>query len=108
VIFALANAGLLGLALWQAPRLRLPALGFVGAISYSWYLYHGGIGFPLMIGLESHWAMSPLLSTAIAFGVTFLVAWLSYRVIEQPGIHLGRIVEQRVVNAKSRTTLKES
>jgi peptidoglycan/LPS O-acetylase OafA/YrhL len=97
-IFGLVNAALFGVALKHAPRLQLPTLGFVGAISYSWYLYHGGIGYPLMAGLEaSRWLMSPLLSTIIAVAVTLLAAWLSYRLIEQPGISLGRWLEKRVL-----------
>jgi peptidoglycan/LPS O-acetylase OafA/YrhL len=77
-------------------------LGFVGAISYSWYLYHGGIGYPLMAKLDG--LMPPLVSTVIAAVVTFLVAWLSYRLIEQPGISLGRMLEKRALNKNSRVT----
>jgi peptidoglycan/LPS O-acetylase OafA/YrhL len=101
-LFVLINAALLGLALKHAPRLRLPVLGFVGAISYSWYLYHGGIGYPLMAKLDG--LMPPLVSTVIAAVVTFLVAWLSYRLIEQPGISLGRMLEKRALNKNSRVT----
>jgi peptidoglycan/LPS O-acetylase OafA/YrhL len=99
-VFGLIDAGLLGLALKRGRR--LPALGFVGAISYSWYLYHGGIGYPLMAGLEAHWPLSPLVSSVIAAAVTFFVAWLSYRWIEQPGIWFGRRLEKRALNRNLR------
>jgi len=102
-IFGLISAVLLSLALKRGPR--LPALGFVGAVSYSWYLYHSGVGYPLMAGLEaSRWLVSPLVSSIIAAIFTFGVACLSYRLIEQPLISLGRTLEKRVQNANLRAT----
>jgi peptidoglycan/LPS O-acetylase OafA/YrhL len=99
VVFGLINAGLMALALRHGPRLKLPMLSFIGAVSYSWYLYHGGIGYPLMAALEaSRWAIAPLMSACIGVVVTLLVAWLSYRLIEKPGISLGRMLEKRSTN----------
>ncbi len=107
-IFGLVDALLLGFALHHPPRLRLPTLGFVGAISYSWYLYHGGIGYPLMAGLEAKFLVPPFVSTLIAAAVTFVAAWLSYRVVEQPGVRLGRTLERRVLNSALRVATEHA
>jgi peptidoglycan/LPS O-acetylase OafA/YrhL len=58
-----------------------------------------------MAGLEaSRWLVSPLVSSIIAAIFTFGVACLSYRLIEQPLISLGRTLEKRVQNANLRAT----
>ena len=87
---------------------QLPALAFIGAVSYSWYLYHGGLGYPLMDGLEVKFLVPPFVSTLIAAAVTFVVAWLSYRVVEQPGIRLGRTLERRVLNSALRVAAEHA
>jgi len=108
-LFGLINGGLLALGLSYGPHLRLQAFIFIGALSYSWYLYHGGLGYPLMTGLEtSHWLASPLISTVIGVVVTLFAAWLSYRLIEQPGISLGRRLEKRALNMNWRAVPERS
>lgn len=107
VLFGLVNAGLMAAALRHGARVSLPALSFIGAVSYSWYLYHGGLGYPLISALqEPRLAMSAFASICIAAAVTLLVAWLSYRVIEQPGIALGRFLEKRSLRRDSQPVPK--
>jgi peptidoglycan/LPS O-acetylase OafA/YrhL len=97
-VFDMINAALLAIALRHGRP--LPWLGFIGAISYSWYLYHGGLGFPLMAALESSFLMPPLVSSLIVACITLIVAWVSYRLIERPGIGFGQMLERYVRNAK--------
>ena len=72
-----------------------PWLAFIGAISYSWYLCHAGIGYPLMSALEAgRFGLSPLVTTIIAVAATFSIACVSYWFVEQPGIAVGRSLEK--------------
>lgn len=94
-IFGLAGAAALALALYteRAPRF----LAWIGAVSYSWYLYHAGIGYPLMAWLEGRaWELPAVVSTAIGVTVTLAMAWISFRLIEQPGIALGHGLAKRL------------
>jgi peptidoglycan/LPS O-acetylase OafA/YrhL len=86
------------LALAYAVRkpIAVPGLAVAGAVSYSWYLYHAGIGYPLMTALEARpYGLSALVTTLIAVAVTFLIAAVSYRFVEQPAIAAGRRLEKR-------------
>ena len=92
--FLLLNAAILGAALMCG--LKSAPLAFAGRVSYSWYLYHSGIGYPLMAWLEAPAiGLHPVLSVAIGAAVTLLVSWISLRLIEEPCIELGRRFEQR-------------
>jgi peptidoglycan/LPS O-acetylase OafA/YrhL len=97
VFFVLLNGGLLIAALsLKVSFFRNPILGFVGAVSYSWYLYHGGIGYPILAILESKaFGISPWVSVATAAFATLAMACASYWLIERSGIAIGRILEQR-------------
>jgi hypothetical protein len=74
----------------------------------QWYLYHGGLGYPLMAGLEAKFLVPPFASTLIAATATFVAAWLSYRVVEQPAIRLGRTLERRVLNSALRVAAEHA
>ena len=109
IAFGLLNAVLMIVALRAGAWITLSSLSFIGAVSYSWYLFHGGLGYPLMAALEqSRHALSPLISVCVAIVVTLFVAWLSYRLIEQPGISLGRMLEKRLSNRTLRAMPEKS
>lgn len=98
-LFALINAGSLAVACKRG--FNHPASSFVGAISYSWYLYHAGVGYPLMAALEKGpWQVTPLLSIAIGVGCTLTLAWASFELVERTGIAAGRALERRWVHPK--------
>jgi peptidoglycan/LPS O-acetylase OafA/YrhL len=62
--------------------LETPPMRFIGRISYSLYLWQTPFAFSKM----AWWIATPLLT---------LVAWCSYRFIEQPTLHLGRRLAAR-------------
>lgn len=72
-------------------RFRFPGvLVWLGAISYSLYLWHA-----VVLRAISATPYRPLTFT-IWLSATIVVSWLSYRFIEQPCIKLGRQVSARV------------
>lgn len=91
-VFAVFSAAALAFALRH--DLTAPPLAFVGAVSYSWYLYHASIGYPLMDALHGSSAGLPAMVAVVAAAlITLTLAWISYRWIERPGIELGRRFE---------------
>ena len=91
VVFTIVNAAMLALALTRG--LAIPGLPFIGAVSYIWYLYHAGLGYPLMATLEAApYSLSAIRTTFVAAGLTLTVAWMSYIFIERPAIEKGRQV----------------
>lgn len=76
------------------PRLIEPALMYLGHISYSLYLYHNlliAIAAILLISLNVHAGWTWLATVALfAFPGTVLIATISYRWVELPGIRFGR------------------
>jgi peptidoglycan/LPS O-acetylase OafA/YrhL len=96
-IFVVIDAAILAVAL-QWP-LTLPILPFVGRVSYSWYLYHAAVGYPLMAILVTALAgttAAPLIVVTITTIATITVAWLSFMIIERPGIAFGQWCEKRL------------
>jgi len=80
---------------------------FLGRISYSIYLWHGpilvtAIAGPLArlqtLGLRPSLAYA--LSLVLAFAIIIPVSWVSYRVIERPGIWVGDRLIERVRRPK--------
>lgn len=67
-------------------RLRLGALAALGRISYSVYLVH----VPVILAVFGGWTLHPWLGAALAGIAIVVVSALSYRLIELPGIALGR------------------
>jgi peptidoglycan/LPS O-acetylase OafA/YrhL len=61
-------------------------LRFVGKISFSLYLFHLPVIFLGMHFLNGH--MLPEVALAISIAISYLVAWLSYLVIEDPARRL--------------------
>ncbi len=92
MVLALFGFVLLGWAVNRKdPAFDLRALRLAGAVSYSWYLYHVAIGFPLILALRGNGSLASTAWAILAATMaTLALAWLSYRVIERPGIALGR------------------
>lgn len=69
-------------------------LAFFGKISYSHYLYHTSLGYLMFdwIGVQSSLGAN-LLTVLGVFGVTTIVAYLSYRWIELPFVSFGKRYE---------------
>lgn len=63
--------------------LSRPSAVAIGRRSYGLYLYHWPIF--LFVGVDRRPTV-----LAVAFGLTFAAAWVSYRVIEQPFLRMKR------------------
>lgn len=80
---------------------------FLGKVSYSVYLLHPTIVY-LMIPVyrkiheqQSDLTVAFFVCTGVTFAVLLPLAWLSYRLIELPGIRLGRKLEARWLSGKA-------
>jgi len=94
-VFVVLNVAIMTAALRWSPR--LPVLPFIGKVSYSWYLYHAAIGYPIIGGLTAFLggsAGAQVLGVLTATAATLFVGWLSFIVVEKPGIAAGRALEQ--------------
>ena len=68
----------------------------VGRVSYGIYIYHsvvpfrsvGGTAIPALWGGSFNFALGYALGTVLNFGLTFLVAYLSWRFLEKPFLKL--------------------
>lgn len=70
----------------------LQRLAAPGDVSYGIYVY----AFPVQQSVAAIWgAVDPLLMMAIAFPVTYLLAFASWRLIERPALALKRFVAAR-------------
>jgi peptidoglycan/LPS O-acetylase OafA/YrhL len=86
--YALAPTLGAGLVIWSGAKqdtftariLKTPPLPFIGLISYSLYLWH----WPIIVG--AHFAAPPefKVSSVALIAATFVLAFLSWRYIEQP------------------------
>jgi peptidoglycan/LPS O-acetylase OafA/YrhL len=77
---------------------RNSAVQFIGKISYGVYLYHMPVPDLLLVvfkkaGYNYDFQNSPLLSLLMITGVTFTIAYFSFRFIEQPFLNLKRKFE---------------
>lgn len=76
-------------------RFRARPLQFLGAISYSLYLYHASVGWRV-VSLAQHFAgnsLPPLLGIATwlaAVGAPIVVGYLGWRFIESPSLRLSK------------------
>lgn len=61
--------------------LSIKALTWIGAISYSAYLWH----WPLLAFFRYGYGEPGVVAGAQLFALTILLAWLTYRYVEQPG-----------------------
>jgi peptidoglycan/LPS O-acetylase OafA/YrhL len=89
--FVLAYATFAILLLTQ-PVGRLRPLVWLGRISYSVYLLHGVV-------LQVPLPLAPPGAFVVRLLVLFPLSILSYRYIEQPAIHLGRLAMARISSA---------
>jgi peptidoglycan/LPS O-acetylase OafA/YrhL len=71
-------------------------LASLGVISYSVYLYHTTLGYPLLERFGPAFGMAWLLLLGAVVAMVLLVSWLSYRQIELRFVGLGRKLEPRV------------
>jgi len=68
-------------------------LSFFGRISYSFYLYHGTLGYELFRLFKS--GTVPIgLQAIMIFVITAITASLSFYFIEEPGVRFGRAIEK--------------
>lgn len=86
---------------WGRAFLSWNPLRALGDVSYGVYLVHLLVLVPVVALVNSELdGLSPLLRAAISFSVSAAVVyplgWLLYRLVENPGIALGRAVVSRV------------
>jgi len=79
---------------WESSSLFGRALAFLGLISYSLYLLHPLVRSAVMI-VGNRIGFGPLTVTIISIALTVGVSWLSYKIIETPGIRLAKVIELR-------------
>jgi peptidoglycan/LPS O-acetylase OafA/YrhL len=77
--------------------LRLPLLVFVGQMAFGWYLLHLAVFSVVNQYGPPSGVLRLLISTLLCAGV----AYLALRIIEKPGIKLGRWIETRVIHRRS-------
>ncbi|WP_435011608.1 acyltransferase family protein [Tundrisphaera lichenicola] len=78
--------GLFGLGMWFGPLARIPLLPWIGRISYGLYLYH--LPIYAAFGLAASGAHVSYRRGLAAFVLTFVVARLSFVLIEDPLLRL--------------------
>lgn len=72
---------------WAHKLLSTPALVFIGLISYSLYLWH----WPVIAFYKSYFGMHLTMPVQMGMAVlSFALAYLSYRLVEQPFRHAGK------------------
>ncbi len=78
-------------------RFNIRPLQFLGAISYSLYLYHASVGWRV-VSLAQHFAgnsLPPLLGVTdmvVAVGAAILAGYLGWRLIERPSLQFSKRV----------------
>jgi peptidoglycan/LPS O-acetylase OafA/YrhL len=84
--------------------LMFPALQFVGRISYSYYLLH--LPILKLVQYLLHDQVVAFIVPIATIGASLLVAWIVYRWVEVPSIHLGhRLYKQ--ISARLATPVQE-
>lgn len=82
---------------------------FIGEVSFSLYLIHFFVldVITMLIGNKIQLQLSSSLSLVVIYGLTLLtstfLAYISYRLIEQPGIKLGRKISVSIEKQKEST-----
>lgn len=83
-------------------------LGFLGRISYSFYLFHAWVvGYALYHYLERT-SMPLWLQVPLVFGTSLAVAYLSFNWIEKPGVDFGRWLEPKWLPERMRPATASS
>ena len=84
----------------NTPKLNVYILSRIGQLSFSIYIFHFIFAWPISAYLDRTMHINPYLSLVVCIAVTlslsFVVAGLSERYIENPGIKLGRYIAKRV------------
>jgi peptidoglycan/LPS O-acetylase OafA/YrhL len=81
--------------------LSFKALTWVGAISYSAYLWH----WPLLAFFRYGYGDPGVLAGALLFSLTILLAWLTYRYVEQPGRNIAAVKWRPILGSFIATSL---
>lgn len=99
----------IGLALFPWRLVVNKFTSFLGKISYSVYLLHPTIVYLLIPvyrrihAQQSDLTVAFLVCAAVTFAILLPLAWVSYRLIELPGIRLGRRLEARWLPRRATT-----
>lgn len=65
---------------WLKSAFQTGKLVAIGKRAYGIYLWH----WPLLVLAGAQWPNEPFLNTALPLTLTFVIAWISYRWLEQP------------------------
>ncbi|MGE0862220.1 MAG: acyltransferase family protein [Gammaproteobacteria bacterium] len=117
IYFALWAAAFAAICLWQslwpAAPLRSALMQWLGDRSFSIYLLHPIIlvlGEPaygnLAARLGAGGGASYLVCLVVSLPMLFLCAELSYRLVETPGIALGRWIAKRLASSRARRSIR--
>lgn len=95
------------LALCHARRDKLTArpfmaLAFIGTVSYSIYLGHDVVAYfyPAIertLSVPASGFHAGLIAISVCLPLMILIGWISYQLFEKPGIHLGKMIRQRLM-----------
>jgi peptidoglycan/LPS O-acetylase OafA/YrhL len=97
----------MGLALAPWPLIVNPVTAFLGKVSYSIYLTHTTAIFFMSPVYQRVYAQIPsltlafLVSLLLTLAVVLPISYLTYRLIEEPGIALGRKFASRLMPSQS-------
>lgn len=78
---------------WHSSALLGRILAFLGLISYSLYLLHPVVRDALMV-VGTRIVIGPMTALIVSVILTVFSSWLSYKLIETPGIRLGKALER--------------
>lgn len=84
---------------WQSSSFIGRVLAFLGLISYSLYLLHPLVRSAVNI-VGNRVGFEPITAFVISVVLTVLVSWLSYRLVEKPGIRFATVIERRYLNRR--------
>ncbi|RXT46364.1 hypothetical protein B6S44_26495 [Bosea sp. Tri-44] len=83
------------LAAIRLERPRSPLLARIGLTSYSMYLFHGMVNAAVYRVLPLTGQLGDIATMLVCTGLTLLLSWLVYRVVERPMIKLGRRISSK-------------
>ena len=84
------------LVLFMRAGISNAIMNFFGRISYSHYLYHTVVGYAFLSLVPAVTTpVGNLLAVGMAFALTTVVAFVSYRLVEVPMVNFGKTHEHR-------------